>query len=63
MYRQWRGVRTMNLAAAHPKRAEWKIRAEVDSDSKMVELRLAVAECERSVSTLRSLVELLIRLA
>ena len=53
----------MNLAAAHPKRAEWKIRAEVDSDSKMVELRLAVAECERSVSTLRSLVELLIRLA
>ncbi len=62
-YRRTRATRTLNVAMAHPKRAQWKVSAEVEADRAVVQSRMAVAEAERAVVTLRSFVELLIRLA
>jgi len=58
-YRQWRARQGKELLDANPKMSEWKINQELNSDSKFIALKEAIADAEFNVSVLARFYEAL----
>lgn len=53
--RQWRAAAVDAEATAHPKRAEWRVRAAVESTPEWLALRATVADATHAATLLRHL--------
>jgi hypothetical protein len=56
-YRAWRATRTRELLSEDPKLAEWKLKAELESDPNFLKYKRAIAHAERAVILARGMFE------
>jgi len=50
VYRHWRAQKTAAILEEDPKRSEWKIKAEIESDKVFLKMKAAIAQSEENVA-------------
>lgn len=56
-YRRWRARKTAELLDGDPKLAEWKVKAQIESDDKFVQFKSAAAKCQEAIVAARGVVD------
>jgi len=54
-YRRWRAMKLKQVLSKDPKLAEWKVKAEVESDAKFLEFKTAAATADENITLARAM--------